>query len=133
MITASYKPTGLTEVLIVEGHTGEQTPGGSVVCAAVSTLMEFTQYMLDRLNKHGERFAEFERSPGFHSIMIDKPENIRENEKEVETWLRARFILSSLDLSLQGLSQDHPKLIRYKKPSSTEGDDNASTHKKAKA
>ena len=130
MIAASYSLTGLTEILIVEGHSEEHTPGGSVVCAAVSTLMEFTQFMLNRLNKHGEKFCEFEKRDGFHSIMIDKPENLRENEKEIETWLRASFIMFSVALSLQGLSMDHPKLIRYKKPKSME-DDNAPAHKKA--
>jgi len=87
-----------------------------VVCAAVSTLLEFTQFMLDRLNKHGKKFCTFEKKPGYHSIVIDKPESIGENDKEVETWLRAKFILFSAALSLQGLSLDHSKLIQYKKP-----------------
>jgi len=100
----------------VEGHSGEQTPGGSVVCATVSAVLEFTEFMLSRLNKHGEKFCEFEKQDGFHSIMIDKPEHLRENEKEIETWLRASFIISSAAMSLRGLCMDHPKLIRYKKP-----------------
>jgi len=87
-----------------------------VVCAAVSTLLEFTQFMLDRLNKHGKKFCTCDKRAGYHNITIDKPESIGENVKEVETWLRAKFILSSAALSLQGLSLDHPKLIRYKKP-----------------
>lgn len=133
MITASYNPSGLTEILLVEGHSGEQTPGGSVVCAAVSTLLEFTQFMLDRLNKHGKKLCTFEKNDGYHSIIIDKPESIAENDKEVEAWLRASFIVSSAAMSLNGLSLDHPKLIRYKKPSSTKGDDDVSTHKETKA
>ena len=120
MITASYSPSGLTEILLVEGHSGEATPGGSVVCAAVSTLLEFTQFMLSRLDKHGKKFCTFEKRPGYHSIVIDKPENMLENEKEVETWFRASFIVSSAAMSLHGLSQDHPKLILYKKPGSRE-------------
>jgi len=118
MITVSYNLAGPMEVLLVGGHSGEQAAEEqfAILCAAVSTLMEFTEFMLDRLNKHGKKFCTFEKNAGYHSITIDKPESIGENVKEVETWLRAKFILSSAALSLQGLSLDHPKLIRYKKP-----------------
>ncbi len=116
MITAIYNPNGNSETLFVEGHSGEQTPGGSVVCASVSAVLMFAEFMLDRMNKHGPNMATFQKKDGFHEIVIDKPEHLHENVKEVETWLRMRFILSSAAMSLHGLSQDHPKLIQYKNP-----------------